>query len=69
MVPKPAVVDDGGQTVVFVVEDETLERRAVSVGRTIEGNVEILAGVIPGDRVVVSPLAGLTDGQRVRVES
>jgi RND family efflux transporter MFP subunit len=69
LVPRPAVVDDGGQTVVFIVDDETLERRAVSVGRSIEGNVEILAGVIPGDRVVISPLGGLTDGQRVRVES
>jgi RND family efflux transporter MFP subunit len=67
LIPHPAVVNDGGQTVVFVVEDETLDRRAVSVGRSIEGDIEIIAGVSPGDRVVVSPLQGLTDGQRVKV--
>ena len=30
-----------------------LERRAVSIGREIEGDVEIMAGILPGDRVVV----------------
>jgi RND family efflux transporter MFP subunit len=67
LIPQPAVMNDGGQTVVFVVKDETIDRRAVRVGRSIEGDIEIMAGVIPGDRVVVSPLEGLTDGQRVKV--
>jgi RND family efflux transporter MFP subunit len=69
LIPQPAIINESGQTVVFVVEDETLDRRAVSVGRAIEGDIEVMAGVMPGDRVVVSPLEGLTDGQRVRVKS
>jgi RND family efflux transporter MFP subunit len=69
LVPQPAVRSDNGQTVVFVVEDETIDRRAVSVGRTVGTDVEIMAGVIPGDRVVVSDSEGLVDGQKVEVKS
>jgi RND family efflux transporter MFP subunit len=69
LVPRQAVHDDNGQAVVFVVDDETLERRAVGVGREVDGDVEVLAGVIAGDRVVVSPTQGLSDGQRVKVKS
>jgi len=69
LVPQPAVRTDGGQTVVFVVEDEIVDRRAVSVGRSIGTDVEIMAGVVPGDRVVVSESDGLSDGQKVKVKS
>ena len=54
---------------VFVVEDETVDRRVVSVGRSIGTDVEITAGVSPGDRVVVSDSDGLSDGQKVKVKS
>ncbi len=69
LIPQPAIVEDGGQTLVYVVEDEVLDRRAVSVGRDVGGDVEIVAGVIPGDRVVVNPVEGLADGQKVRVKN
>jgi RND family efflux transporter MFP subunit len=69
LIPQGALHSDGSQTVVFVVEDEILDRRAVSVGREVGDDVEIMAGVIPGDRVIVSPLDGLTDGQRVKVKN
>jgi RND family efflux transporter MFP subunit len=69
LVPQPAVHDDGAQTVVFVVEDDVVDRRAVSVGRSIGTDVEIMAGVAPGDRVVVSGTDGLNDGQRVKIKS
>ena len=69
MVPQIAVRNDGGQTVVFVVEDEIVDRRAVSVGRSIGTDIEIMAGVTPGDRVVVSESEGLSDGQKVKVKS
>ena len=69
LVPQPAVLDDGGRSIVYVVEEETLDRRAVTVGRTIEGDIEIMAGIVPGERVVVSPTDGLSDGQKVKVKS
>jgi RND family efflux transporter MFP subunit len=69
LVPQAAVKADADQNVVFVVEDEILDRRAVSVGRSIGTDVEIMSGVIPGDRVVVSESNGLSDGQKVKVKS
>jgi RND family efflux transporter MFP subunit len=69
LVPQFAVSTRAGQTVVFIVEDDTVERRAVSVGREIGSDVEITAGVAPGDRVVVSATDELSDGQRVTVKS
>jgi len=69
LVPLHAVRNDGGQPVVFVIEDKIVDRRTVSVGRSIGTDIEIMAGVNPGDRVVVSDLEGLSDGQKVRVES
>ena len=69
LVPQPAVRTENGQTVVFVVEDEIVDRRAVSVGRSIGTDIEIMAGVVPGDRVVVSESDGLSDDQKVKVKS
>jgi RND family efflux transporter MFP subunit len=69
LIPQPAVHDEDVQTVVFVVEDEAVSRRAVSVGRVTGNDVEIMAGVVPGDRVVVSQTEGLSDGQRVKVKN
>ena len=68
-VPNSAVREEGGQKVVFVVEDETVDRRAISVGRSLGTDVEVMAGVVPGDRIVVSESDGLSDGQRVKVKS
>jgi hypothetical protein len=32
-------------------------------------DIEIIAGVTPGDRVIVSESDGLSDGQKVKVKS
>jgi len=69
LVPKDSVRTENGQTIVFVVEDETIDRRAVSVGKSIGNDIEIMAGVTPGDIVVVSESDGLGDGQKVKVKS
>ena len=67
LVPKAAVKLDKGQSVVFVVTGETVERRAVKVGGADGDRVEVLAGLTPGDRVVVSPPATLAAGNTVRI--
>jgi RND family efflux transporter MFP subunit len=69
LVPQSAVRSENGQTIVFVVEDEIVDRRAISVGRSMGTDIEIVAGVVPGDSVVVSESDGLSDGQRVKVKS
>jgi RND family efflux transporter MFP subunit len=53
-IPADAVVDDGGQTIVFVqTGGESFERRPVKVGGSREGGfVQILNGVEAGERIV-----------------
>ena len=68
LVPRKAIRRDGDRSLVFVVNGDVVERRAVTVGRELAGDAEILAGVSAGTVVVVEPPADLSDGQRVRIE-
>jgi RND family efflux transporter MFP subunit len=68
LVPKNAVRSAEGASVVFVINgSEHVERRAVSVGAEQGERVEIVSGLAAGERIVISPPAELTDGDRVRV--
>ena len=52
-VPASAIVDDGGQPVVFVqVGGESFERRPVRLGHREGGVVQVIGDVAPGERVV-----------------
>jgi cobalt-zinc-cadmium efflux system membrane fusion protein len=55
LLPTSAVLIKGGKrTVVYVDEGgHSFAPRDVTVGNTIDGRVHVLAGVVPGDRVVV----------------
>lgn len=68
IIPKSAVLADGGKQVVYLVRDQKLERRAVSLGNERGSDVEILAGVSPGDLLVVRGAETLRDGQTVEVK-
>jgi len=68
LVPRAAVREDAGQHVVFVLNDEVVERRTVRVGETRGEELEVLAGLHGGERVVVAGGERLRDGQQVRVK-
>jgi cobalt-zinc-cadmium efflux system membrane fusion protein len=61
--PAEAVLIRGGKDwIVFVAKgDGSFERRSVIIGRPLDGRVQVLSGLSPGDRVVVSG-ALLLDG-------
>jgi HlyD family secretion protein len=68
LVPKTALKTEGEQTYAFVVGDGTVDRRAVKAGGTDGDRVEIVAGLQPGERVVVSPPPTLTAGSQITVK-
>jgi RND family efflux transporter MFP subunit len=68
IVPKSAVRTEGSTTIVFVVKDKKLERHAVSLGAERGSDVEIMAGISPGDSVVVRGAENLREGQAVEVK-
>ena len=65
---KTAIRAEGDQSFAYVVHGDLVERRAVKVGGTDGDRVEIVAGLRPGDRVVVAPPVDLKDGARVAVK-
>jgi RND family efflux transporter MFP subunit len=68
IIPKSAVRTDGGRAIVYVVKEKKLERRAVTLGAEHGGDVDVRAGLIPGDSVVVRGGEGLHDGQTVETK-
>ncbi len=67
LVPAEAVRPDGDQAIVFVYADGKVERRRVTPGQTLGADRQVLSGVRPGERVVVSPPDSLRDGAAVRL--
>lgn len=65
IIPRSAVRNDGGQPVVYVVNAKKLERRAVKLGSEHGDDVDVMAGLVPGDSVVIRGGDGLRDGQSV----
>jgi RND family efflux transporter MFP subunit len=68
MVPEGAVRTIDGRTVVFVAGEDRVERRAVSVGDKSGGQIDVLSGLRPGERVVVDAPATMKDGDRIKVQ-
>ena len=68
IVPQKAVRQDNGSKYVFVLKGETLERRAVTTGNVRGSDIEILGGIQPDVKVVVSGPATLRDGESVQVQ-
>jgi len=66
VVPKSAIRTAGGQSVVFVVQGDRVERRAVKLGSADGDLIEVVSGVNTGDRVVVEGPETLVDGTRVK---
>lgn len=66
-VPASAVGVTNAGTFVYVVEQDTLAQKPVTLGVTVEGWVEVTDGVHEGERVVISGHTNLRPGARVRV--
>lgn len=65
VVPARAVRNDGNTDLVFVVNEGTVERRAVRLGDADGGETFVLAGLSGGERVVVDGPEDLEDGDEI----
>lgn len=68
LIPQACVQELEGKPVVFVVRDGKVERRAIKTGRPRAGDVEVIAGLNPGDKVVLKAPTALADGQEVSIK-
>jgi len=67
-VPASAVIVRGQMEIAFVVADGRAQMRLVKTGKHLEAEVEIVAGLNPGEQIVVDGTAQLLDGQPVEVK-
>jgi RND family efflux transporter MFP subunit len=67
-VPKSAIRSEGATTFVYLVHDGKVEHRAIKVGGDRGTDVAIMAGVMPGDSLVVTGPATLHDGDKVEIK-
>src|SRR5216684_45647 len=68
VIPQSAVRNEGDKTVVLIVRDGKLERRAVSLGSQRGADVEVIAGLAAGDKLVLRGAENLHDGQAVDIK-
>jgi RND family efflux transporter MFP subunit len=68
VVPIAAVFkDDTGEQIAWAIEsDGTVTRRPVKIGEATGGQIQILDGLQPGDRIAVAGVTFLREGMRVR---
>ena len=67
LAPAEAIAQDQGTSIVYVIQGETVERRAVKVGDKRGAQVQVLAGLSGGERVAIGDFTKLSDGARIEV--
>lgn len=65
IVPEESIVPEQGRTYAFVVRGNVVERREVRIGKRRPGEVEVLAGLVEGERVVIEGTQNVRDGSTV----
>jgi RND family efflux transporter MFP subunit len=68
LVPASAVyTDSSGESVTWVIgSDDVVTRRPVTLGEATGGEIEVVAGLEPGERIAVAGVTFLRDGMKVR---
>ena len=68
-VPKSAIAQRDGKSVVFVVKDGRVVLQAVTTGTEMGDRVEVKQGLAGGETVIIRGAENLTDGSRVKVKT
>lgn len=66
-IPRSAVIEESGQSVVFVVKEGIAEKRTIVTRSSAGGNVEILEGISDNDEIVFVGHINLKNGAKVSV--
>ena len=67
VIPREAIVTDGEEEIVYLIQDCKAVRQQLSTGITRDGQVEVLSGLSDEDRFVLIGQAGLKEGASVQV--
>jgi membrane fusion protein (multidrug efflux system) len=67
VVPRNALLEDGGDPAVYVVRDDKARRASLKLGYDDSGWIEVREGLKEGDAVVIAGKAALREGSAVQV--
>ncbi len=66
-VPRQAIIERGQLTGVYVIDDTGIARlRLIKTGKSAGDRVEILSGLVEGERIVIDGAHSITDGSRAQ---
>ncbi len=65
-VPTEAVLNDRGEYVVYVIQNDVAEKRIVQTGIRTETNIEIVSGLEKGEDIIVDGVEFVRDGDKVQ---
>jgi multidrug efflux pump subunit AcrA (membrane-fusion protein) len=66
-IPREAILEQGSEMSVFVVEGKQAVRRPITIGYEQDRMVEVLRGLSEGDRVVIKGQQLIKDGSTIRI--
>jgi RND family efflux transporter MFP subunit len=66
LLPLDALVESGGESFTWVVQQGRLHRRKIEIGRQSYRQAQVLSGLQEGDSVVISGSRDLSEGRRVK---
>ncbi|MFV1981857.1 MAG: efflux RND transporter periplasmic adaptor subunit, partial [Rhodothermia bacterium] len=66
-IPRSAIVGNAGQSAIFVVSKDIVERRSISTGYAENGQIEVLQGLDDTDEFVVVGQTSLKNGSKISV--
>ena len=65
-IPKDAVVEQDENSYLYIVnDDDTVSKRVVKLGKSVDGIIQVVDNVMPGERVVVDGMLAISDGVKV----
>ena len=65
-IPKDAVVEQDENSYLYIVNDDnTVSKRVVRLGKAVDGIIQVVDNVMPGERVVVDGMLAISEGVKV----
>ncbi len=67
VMPATSVVQNGDKYYAYAVNDDsTVSKREVTLGKNVDGMVQLLSGVSEGEKIVIQGQTSLADGSKVK---
>jgi membrane fusion protein (multidrug efflux system) len=66
-IPRSAIVEEAGESAIYVIDENVAERRIIRTGYTEGGQIEVLEGLDESEEFVVVGQTSLKNGSRVSI--